>query len=70
MRYAVVIEKAAGNYSAYVPDLPGCVAAGSTVEDVEREIREAIAFHVSGMREDGLEVPLPSSRVEYVDVAA
>jgi len=70
MRYAVVIEKAAGNYSAYVPDLPGCVAAGSTVEDVEREIREAIAFHVSGMREDGLEVPLPSSRVEYVDVAS
>lgn len=70
MRYAIVIEKAAANYSAYVPDLPGCVAAGSTVEDVEREIRDAIVFHVSGMREDGLEVPVPSSRVEYVDVAA
>jgi predicted RNase H-like HicB family nuclease len=70
MRYAIVIEKAGGNYSAYVPDLPGCVATGGTVEDVEREIVEAIEFHVSGLREDGLEVPMPSSRVEYVDVAA
>lgn len=70
MRYAVVIEQAQGNYSAYVPDLPGCVAAGSTVEDVEREIREAIGFHLCGLREEGLEAPVPSSRVEYVDVAA
>lgn len=67
MRYAVVIEKAEGNYSAYVPDLPGCVATGTTVEEVEREIREAIAFHLDGMREDGLPIPEPTSRVEYVE---
>ena len=54
MRYAVVIEKAAANYSAYVPDLPGCVATGETIEEVESEIREAIAFHLEGLREDGL----------------
>lgn len=70
MRYAIVIEKAEGNYSAYVPDLPGCVATGATVAEVEAEIREAIAFHLEGMREDGLSVPLPSSQVEYVDIAA
>lgn len=50
MRYAAVIEKAEGNFSAYVPDLPGCVATGATLEDVEREIREAIAFHLDGIR--------------------
>lgn len=68
MRYAVVIEQAQGNYSAYVPDLPGCVATGSTVEDVEREVRAAIEFHLSGLRDDGVGVPAPSSRVEYIDV--
>jgi len=68
MRYAVVIEKAEGNYSAYVPDLPGCVASGTTVAEVESQIREAIAFHVEGMREDGLPIPPPSSQVEYIDV--
>lgn len=70
MRYAVVIEQADGNFSAYVPDLPGCVATGATVEEVEREIREAIAFHIEGLREDGLPVPAPASVVEYVDIAA
>ena len=70
MRYAVVIEKAQSNYSAYVPDLPGCIAMGETVEEVQRRIREAIELHISGMREDGLAVPPPSSRVEYVQVAA
>ena len=70
MRYAIVIEKAQDNYSAYVPDLPGCVATGATVLEVEAEIREAIAFHVEGLREDGLPVPSPSSQVEYVEVAA
>ena len=68
MRYAIVIEKAEGNYSAYVPDLPGCVATGTTVTEVESQIREAIAFHVEGMREDGVPIPAPSSQVEYVDV--
>ena len=66
MRFAVVIEKAEGNYSAYVPDLPGCVATGATVEDVEREIRDAIRFHIEGLREDGLPVPPPTSIAEYV----
>jgi predicted RNase H-like HicB family nuclease len=70
MRYAVVIEKAEGNYSAYVPDLPGCVATGATVAEVEAEIREAIEFHLDGMREDGLPIPAAASQVEYVDVEA
>jgi predicted RNase H-like HicB family nuclease len=70
MRYAVVIEKASNNFSAYVPDLPGCVATGDTVEEVEGLIREAIALHMKGLREDGLPVPSPSSHVEYVEVAA
>jgi predicted RNase H-like HicB family nuclease len=70
MRYAVVIERAASNYSAYVPDLPGCVATGATIEEVEAEIREAITLHLDGLREDGVPVPQPSSQVEYVDVAA
>jgi predicted RNase H-like HicB family nuclease len=67
MRYAVVIEKANGNYSAYVPDLPGCVAAGATVADVQREIRAAIAFHLDGLREVGLSGPEPTSMCEYVE---
>ena len=70
MRYAIVIENAGSNYSAYVPDLPGCVATGATVEEAERAIREAIAFHLEGMREDGTPIPEPSSRVDYVEVAA
>jgi predicted RNase H-like HicB family nuclease len=70
MRYAIVIENAGPNYSAYVPDLPGCIATGATVEEVEREICEAIEFHLEGLHEDGLPVPPPSSAVRYVDVAA
>jgi predicted RNase H-like HicB family nuclease len=67
MRYAVVIEKANGNFSAYVPDLPGCVATGDTVAAVEREIRDAIRFHIDGLREDGLPVPEPTSIADYVE---
>jgi predicted RNase H-like HicB family nuclease len=67
MRYAVVIEKGADNYSAYVPDLPGCVATGPTVEAVERELREAIRFHPAGLKEDGLPAPLPTSIADYVE---
>jgi predicted RNase H-like HicB family nuclease len=70
MRYAIVIEKAEGNYSAYVPDLPGCVATGSSVAEVEQRIREAIEFHLDGLREDGAMIPVPSSRVEYIEVTA
>lgn len=69
MRYAVVIERAGSNYSANVPDLPGCVATGATSAEVETEIRDAIRFHVDGLREDGQSVPPPSIRVEYVEVA-
>lgn len=70
MRYAIVIEKAENNYSAYVPDLPGCIATADNFPDVENQIREAIAFHLDGMREDGIAIPPPSSVVEYLDVAA
>jgi predicted RNase H-like HicB family nuclease len=67
MRYAVVIEKAAGNYSAYVPDLPGCVATGETVAEVGRVIREAVRFHIEGLQADGIAVPEPTSIAEYVE---
>ncbi len=67
MRYAVVIENAGRNYSAYVPDLPGCVSTGATVAETERNIREAIRFHIEGLHEDGLPIPEPLSLVEYVD---
>ena len=70
MRYAIVIEQAGTNHSAYVPDLPGCVASGSSIADVETRIREAIAFHLDGLREDGLPLPMPSSQVDYVEIAA
>jgi predicted RNase H-like HicB family nuclease len=70
MRYAVVIEKAQGNYSAYVPDLPGCIATGETAAEVQQLIREAVELHIAGMREDGLAIPPPSSQVEYIQVAA
>jgi predicted RNase H-like HicB family nuclease len=70
MRYAIVIERADKNYSGYVPDLPGCVATGATVEETEQSLREAIELHLTGLREDGLEIPQPTSRVEYVEVAA
>ncbi len=67
MPYAVVIEKADGNYSAYVPDLPGCVATGATAEEAEQRIREAIRLHLDGLREDGLSIPEPTSICEYVE---
>ena len=67
MRYAVVIERAGDNYSAYVPDLPGCIATGSTVETVEAEIRAAIRFHIDGLRQDGVVLPPPTTLAAYVD---
>jgi predicted RNase H-like HicB family nuclease len=70
MKYAVVIEQAGSNFSAYVPDLPGCIATGATVKEVEYEIREAIRFHIDGLKQDRIPVPSPSSAVEYVEVAA
>jgi predicted RNase H-like HicB family nuclease len=70
MRYAIVIETARAGFSAYVPDLPGCVATGATLAETEGAIREAIEFHLEGLREDGSPIPPPSSRVDYVEVAA
>ena len=67
MRYAVVIEKAASNYSAYVPDLPGCVATGGMIGEVEAEIRQAIRFHIDGLRADGKTIPEPTSIAEHVE---
>ncbi|HVT14912.1 MAG TPA: type II toxin-antitoxin system HicB family antitoxin [Thermoanaerobaculia bacterium] len=68
MRYAVVVEKAPNNYSAYVPDLPGCVAAAATEEEVLELIREAIDFHLEGMREAGETIPEPMTHAAYVEV--
>ncbi|MDP6514597.1 MAG: type II toxin-antitoxin system HicB family antitoxin [SAR202 cluster bacterium] len=68
MKYAVVYEKAPNNYSAYVPDLPGCVATGATQQEVERNIREAIAFHLEGIRLENLPIPEPSAWAEAVEV--
>ncbi|HEY8161464.1 MAG TPA: type II toxin-antitoxin system HicB family antitoxin [Methylocystis sp.] len=67
MRYAVVIEKAGDNCSAYVPDLPGCIATGDTLEEVELEIRDAIRFHIEGLEADGLPVPAPVAVAEYLE---
>ena len=67
MRYAIVIEKAETSYSAYVPDLPGCVATGETVAKVENEISKAIRFHIEGLNEDGLPVPAPTSIAQYAE---
>ena len=68
MKYVAVIEKAESNYSAYVPDLPGCVATGKEKAEVTRNVREAIAFHIEGLREDGLPVPEPQTSAEFVEV--
>ena len=70
MRYMVVIERGETNWGAHVPDLPGCVAVGETREEVLRLIREAIEFHIDGLKEDGLPVPTPSSEGEFVEVGA
>jgi predicted RNase H-like HicB family nuclease len=67
MKYLVVIEETATGFSAYSPDLDGCVATGATREEVEREMREAIAFHLEGMRADGLSTPAPHTYAAYVD---
>jgi len=67
MKYAVVIEDAGCNYSAYAPDLPGCVATGASVKEAQSEIRKAIAFYIEGLLEDGLPVPKPKSILAYVE---
>jgi len=69
MRYAMIIETGKRNYSAYLPDLPGCVATGKTVEEVRKRMREAIELHLAGLREDGLPIPEPTSLADYVEAA-
>ena len=67
MKYAVVFEKTPNNYSAYLPDLPGCVATGATREEVERNIRDAVVFHLEGMREERLPIPEPAAWTELLE---
>ena len=68
MRYAIVIEKAGDNCSAYVPDLPGCIATGASVAETEREIAAAIRFHLDGLAEDGVALPQPAASAGFVEV--
>jgi predicted RNase H-like HicB family nuclease len=70
MRYLVVVEKGPTSYGAYVPDLPGCIAVGETREEVLASIREAIEFHLEGLKEDGQPIPPSTSSSEIVEVAA
>jgi predicted RNase H-like HicB family nuclease len=70
MKYLIVIERTATGYSAYSPDVPGCIATGSTCEATEREMRDAIAFHLEGLKAEGMAVPEPSSSSSYIDVPA
>jgi len=70
MKYAVVIEKGENGYGVYVPDLPGCIAAADTKEEVKKLIHEAIEFHIEGLKEDGEPIPEPASSIEFIEVAA
>ena len=69
MRYVMIIEPGARNFSAYLPDLPGCVATGQTIDEVRERMREAIELHLEGMREDGLPIPQPTTLADYVEAA-
>ncbi|WP_330202643.1 type II toxin-antitoxin system HicB family antitoxin [Cyanobacterium sp. Dongsha4] len=69
MRYAIIIEKALSNYSAYCPDLPGCVATGNTMEEIKKEMADAISFHLEGLREENLPIPLPLSVTDYIEAS-
>ena len=70
MKYLIVIEKTETGFSAYSPDLPGCIATGATRQDIEQTLRDAIEFHIEGLRKEGYEVPEPSSYSTYVDIPA
>jgi len=69
MRYAMIIEQGERNYSAYLPDLPGCIATGKTLDEVRQNMSEAVDLHLEGMREDGLPIPQPTSLADYVEAA-
>ena len=70
MRYVIIIERAGDNYSAYSPDIPGCGATGDTIEEVTKEIHEAIRFHLDGLRAEGMPIPAPTSVVDFIEIAA
>ena len=70
MKYLIIIEKSETGYSAYSPDLPGCVSTGGTIDETEKNMREAIEFHIEGLRDEGYEFPKPTSRSSYVEIAA
>ena len=70
MKYLIIMESTSTGYSAYSPDLPGCVSTGATRAEVERNMHEAIEFHLEGLREEGYEVPEPSTSSTYVEVEA
>jgi predicted RNase H-like HicB family nuclease len=70
MKYLIIIEKSDTGYSAYSPDLPGCVSTGSTPEVTEKNMQEAIEFHIDGLKQEGYEIPKPTSRSSYVEIAA
>ncbi len=69
-RYLIILEGTGTGYSAYSPDLPGCVATGSTREEIEREMHDAIEFHIEGLREAGEVIPEPRSQAAYCEIAA
>jgi len=68
-KYPVIIEKADGNYSAYSPDLPGCATTGETIKKTLSLMREAIQFHIEGLKKEGLDIPEPSTKVEYIEIS-
>ena len=70
MKYLIVIEQGETGFSAYAPDMPGCIATGSTRDDVEREMKDAIAFHLDGLRAEGMAIPKPSTSSSYVEIPA
>ncbi len=70
MKYLIILEKTKTGYSAYSPDLPGCVATGGTREETEQNMREAVEFHLEGLKLEGFEIPQPSSSSAYVEVAS
>ena len=69
MKYLIIIEKANKNYSAYIPDVPGCIATGKTIEETKKNIKEALDMHLEGLAEDGLTSPRPKAKADYVAVS-
>ncbi len=69
-KYLIIIEESTSGFSAYSPDLPGCVSTGLTPQETENNMRDAIKFHIDGLKQEGLKVPEPVSRSSYVEIAA